>query len=67
MGRTNPFKTTPVAIAERLQEVKDAARNLKIFIEQITQQQNESLVKPMSVELRKLLSPYGEEMIYFPE
>ncbi len=59
MSKKNPYKTTAVVNAERLKEVKDAVSNLKIFIEQITQQRNESLVKPMSVELRKLLSPYG--------
>ena len=59
MGKKNPYKTILIALDGKLQETKDAISNLKIFVDQITQQRNESLVKPLSVELRKLLSPYG--------
>lgn len=59
MKKTNPHKTNAVGTAGRVQEAKDAANNLRVFIEQITSRRNESLIKPMSVELRKLLSPHG--------
>lgn len=55
----NPYKTKNIVSSERVQEAKDSMNNLKIFINQITLRHNESLVKPMSVELRKLLSPHG--------
>ena len=59
MKNTNPHKTHVVGIIERIQEAKDGANNLRIFIEVIMTHHNESLIKPLSVELRKLLSPHG--------
>jgi hypothetical protein len=58
-SKSNPYKTVNVEVRERVREAKDAANNLRVFVEQITSQHNESLIKPMSVELRKLLSPHG--------
>lgn len=61
MGKSKSIrhKTTAVGSIEKLREARDSINNLKIFIHEITQNRNESLVKPLSVELRKLLSPLG--------
>lgn len=59
MSKINPYKTTTISVTEKLKEAKDAVSNLNICIKQITQHQNKSLIKLMSVDLRKLLSPYG--------
>ena len=58
--KSGRYKTTTVGSTEKIREVRDSINNLKIFIREIIQDRNESLVKPMSVELRKLLSPDGK-------